>query len=72
MNQIIAIVIGAVAAALIIFFCRKNYSPDKEISFYSSGLIIAALIYVVFLINGSTFEWRLIELGGVLLFGIIA
>lgn len=72
MNQIIAIIIGAIAAIILIFFCKKIYSPFDELKAYASGLFIAALIYVLFLINGSTIQWVFVEIGGVILFGAIA
>lgn len=72
MNQIIAIIIGVIAAIIFIFCCKKVYSPNIEFRAYASGLFIAALIYVVFLINGSTSQWIFIEIGGVILFGAFA
>lgn len=72
MSQIIAITIGAIAAVILIFFCKRSYSPYVELKAYAGGLFIAAVIYVLFLINGSTTQWIFIEIGGVLLFGTIA
>ena len=72
MEQILVIIIGALAAAPFILYCRKNYSPLGELNFYSISLFLAAVIYVLFLINGSTTQWLFIELGGVLFFGVIA
>jgi len=72
MSQIIAIIVGAIAALILIFFCKKSYAPHGELKAYAGGLFIAALIYVLFLINGSTTQWIFIEIGGVFLFGGIA
>lgn len=72
MGEFLAIIVGAIAAVLLILFCRKNYSPFGELRFYAIALLIAALIYVLFLLNGATPQWRYIELAGVLIYGGIA
>jgi len=72
MSQIIAILIGIIAAVIFIYFCKKRYSPQGELNAYAGGLFIAALIYVLFLINGSSTQWIFVEVGGVVLFGAIA
>ena len=72
MSQAIIIIIGAIAAVLFIFFCKKKYPPNIEMKVYANGLFIAALIYVLFLFNGSSTQWIFVEIGGVILFGTIA
>lgn len=67
----IEIIIGILAAAILIILCRKIY-PQKMAFVWSRGLVIAALIYVGFAIVGQDFEWMKIELLGVVLYGTLA
>jgi len=71
MNLILEIIIGAVAAAGMIYFTRRIY-PFAEFKAYRNYLIIAALAYVFFLFFGSDFRWRMIEIGGVIVYSAIA
>ena len=72
MDVLLAVIVGALAAVLLILFCRKNNSPFGELRFFAIALLIASLIYVLFLVNGATPHWRYIELAGVLIYGGIA
>jgi len=46
--------------------------PQKTPLIWQRGLVIAALIYVVFALVGQDFEWMKIEILGVLLYGTLA
>lgn len=67
MNLLFEIFVGAVAAAVIIFFTKKKF-PHAEFKAYTRYLIIAALIYVIFLFFGSNWKWQVIEIIGVIFF----
>lgn len=68
MNLFLEIIVGAIAAGVIIFFTKKKY-PLEEFKAYSRYLIIAALVYIVFLFFGSDFRWQMIEVGGLIIYG---
>ena len=63
-------VLAGVALALpYVLYARRSRNRRRV---FGAGLIIAAFIYVVFALVGGTVEGVLIELGGVVLFGIFA
>jgi len=65
------IIIGLLTAVILVLLCKKLY-PQLMPIIWQRGLIVAALIYVVFAILGQDFEWMKIELLGVLLYGTLA
>ena len=68
---ILWLVVGALTGAILIFLGRK--SGKREIEVLASGLFIAAFIYLVLaLLTVSVLEWVLLDLGGVVLYGIFA
>ena len=69
--MIIEIIVGFIAAVGLILFGKKMY-PHKMELVWQQGLVIAALIYVVFALVGQNMEWVKIEIAGVLLYGTFA
>jgi len=70
--MIIEILIGFALAAISILAVRAIFK-QKDHAFWRQGLILAALVYVGFaLCLGGTGNWIGIELGGVVLYGVIA
>ena len=67
--MLIEIIIGILLAAICVFAVAKIY-PNKDHAFWRVGLLLAALVYVVFALIGKAWDYLPIELGGVLLYGI--
>ena len=65
------IIIGILCAAFLVGLSKKIY-PRKIKRVWRDGLIIAALVYVGFALFAQNWEWLLIEIGGVLLYGTFA
>lgn len=58
--------------ALIPLLLVKKFFPDKQVVFWQFGLIIAALIYVGFvLINGRDIQNLPLEIGGLALYSLL-
>jgi len=60
---LLEIISGIIAAAILVFFVKKN-----KISFWRFALVIAALIYVGFALIAKQWDWLSIEFGGVILY----
>lgn len=71
MNTLISIIIGFVLALPIIFFVRKTL-PNKDHAFWRIGLVIAAVIYPIFVLIRGQMEMMPMEIGGVFLYGFLA
>lgn len=69
MNVLIEILVGIVLALVCILLAKKIF-PNRIDKVWQQGLLIAALIYVVFALFGENPKWILIECGGVLLYGL--
>lgn len=69
--MIYEIIVGAVLAIIAVFIVRQIY-PNKDHAFWRMGLIIAAVIYVGFLLFAKDAAYLFMELGGVLLYGTFA
>ena len=67
--MLLEIIIGIVAAAFLLFLYR-NLPTKKSISLWENGLIIAAIIYVVFAIIGRNWTWLPYEIMGVGIYGV--
>ncbi|MBX2872398.1 MAG: hypothetical protein KTR30_09870 [Saprospiraceae bacterium] len=63
----IEVFVGFVAAVVGILAARRFY-PNKDHAFWRTGLVVAAVIYVVFSLVGGNLQWILIELGGVMVY----
>lgn len=63
----IEVILGFVAAVVSIFVVSRIY-PNKDHAFWRTGLVVAAIIYVVFSLFGGSLPWILTELGGVALY----
>ena len=61
------VVMGFVIAVVGIIAVRSIY-PREDDAFWRTGLVIAAIIYVVFSFFGGSVQWMLIEMGGVVLY----
>jgi len=71
MNFLIPLTIGFLLALPIIFVVRKAF-PFKDHAFWRVGLIIAALIYVVFVLISGTTTHLPMEIGGVVIYSVFA
>jgi len=69
--MILELLLGIISAIILILFGRKAY-PHKMELVWQQGLVIAALIYVIFALVGQNMEWLKIEFAGVLLYGFFA
>jgi hypothetical protein len=50
----------------------RRMSAERELRLYATGLVIAALIYLVFAARDVTFGWLALELTGVVVFTLVA
>ena len=71
MGSLFFLSIGFLLALPIIFAARKLF-PLKDHSFWRWGLVIAALIYVVFVLMDSAMNHLPMELGGVAIYSLFA
>lgn len=69
--MLIEIVLGIIIATISVFVAAKIY-PKKDHAFWRSGLVIAALIYVIFALVGDGLDYLPLEIGGLLLYGSFA
>ena len=67
--MLIEVFVGMLLALGLLGLGHKIY-PNKAARLWQQGLLIAALIYVVFALFGENPKWILIECGGVLLYGL--
>ncbi len=64
------VLLGAVAAVPLVLFARTRRGEDR---IYAQGLLVAALVYVVFVLAGAAGAGALVtELVGVAVFGAVA
>ena len=71
MTTILYLLFGGVLAWLYIWRAQRNPNLG-EMKNYAFGLIIAALIYLVFAVRGAAPEWLGLELLGVAIYGGVA
>lgn len=72
MNQMIALLVGAALSLALVGLARR-YPPGRERHVYAVGLVVTALIYVVFgVADGAGARWLALEILGVLLYGAAA
>lgn len=71
MIELAQILLGAVLALGFILLVRQ-VARDRELLVYAIGLVVAALVYVLFAAVGGDGRDLLIELGGVAVFGFFA
>ena len=65
--------LGGIASILFIFYVRSiSKNVNTEFLNYAIGLIIAALIYVGFAIWHMEYSWLPLEVGGVVIYGLLA
>jgi len=69
--MLLEILLGFIIALLLFYFSIKIF-PKSYLSIWSSGLIIAAVIYCIFALVGKNYDWLSIEFLGVLLYSIPA
>lgn len=68
----IALLVGAVLSLALVGLARW-YPPGRERHVYAIGLVVTALIYVVFgVAGGAGSRWLALEILGVLLYGAAA
>lgn len=68
-TMILEIIIGALAAAGLLFFYR-NLPQKTSIKLWGNALIIAALIYVGFAVFAQNWTWLPYEIAGVGIYGL--
>lgn len=66
--MIYEILIGIILAVISVFAIAKIY-PKKDHAFWRNGLVIAALVYVIFALLGGGLDYLPLEIGGLLLYG---
>jgi hypothetical protein len=72
LSTVIALLLGAVLALAFVGLARV-YPPKRERRVYAVGLVIAALIYVVFgAVGGAGAQWLALEILGVFLYSAAA
>ncbi|HEX8846322.1 MAG TPA: DUF6010 family protein [Pyrinomonadaceae bacterium] len=71
METILWLLLGVASAIGFILFAR-NLGREGEARVLAAGLVIAALVYVVFGVSARETNWILLELAGLLLFSIVA
>lgn len=72
MMTVIALALGAVASLALVGLAR-GFPPQREWRVYGVGLVIAALIYVVFAaFGGAGTRWLALESLGVVIYGAAA
>ncbi len=69
--MLLEILFGIVIASILFYFGIKLY-PKSHLSIWSTGLIIAAVIYCIFALIGKNYDWLSIEFLGVILYSIPA
>lgn len=68
----LGLILGIVLSLALIHLAR-TYPPKGERRIYAVGLVVAALIYVVFgVVGGAGARWLTIEIIGVLIYGVAA
>jgi len=65
------ILIGFLLAVVLILAARKIF-PKKDVELWRTGLVVAAVIYVGFVLLGGATNQLPMELGGVVMYGTIA
>ena len=68
----LSFLVGIVLSIILIGVARRS-PPDRERFFFAVGLVIAALLYVVFAaLGGASGQWLVFEALGVVLYGTAA
>ena len=70
--RIVLQLLSGVAACGALIMLARNLSPERELRLYALSLVIAALIYVGFILRGAPLSWIALELAGVVLFTLLA
>ena len=70
-STIINLIIGFICALFCIWLFRRFF-PGKDHTVWRFGLVIAAIIYVIFVLFGEQSEYLVMELGGVMVFSVFA
>ena len=72
MVTILALLLGIVFSLALVRMAR-TYPPEGERRVYAVGLVIAALLYVIFgVVGGAGARWSALESAGVLIYGAAA
>ena len=72
MQTVIEIIVGIVLAVGFVMLVRQSGSYAKEKLFFAVGLVIAALIYLVFGLFSGSSVWIITELIGVPVYAVFA
>lgn len=72
MLTVIHLLLGALICAAFVFAVRR-LAPRGEFRVYAAGLVVAALVYVVFAVaGGAPGAWLAVEFGGLVAFTFFA
>ena len=72
MTPVIALLLGIVLSLAFVGLARR-YPPTRERLVYAVGLVVTALVYVVFgVVGGASAQWLALESLSVLLYGAAA
>jgi hypothetical protein len=71
MQVALELLIGVIACSVFILLARRM-SARRELWLYAAGLVIAALIYLVFAVRGAPVSWLALELSGLVVFTLLA
>ena len=68
---VVNILVGGGLGALTLWYLQRNFGRGWKKG-AAQGLIVAAMIYVLFALRMPTWKWLLIEVGGVVLYATFA
>jgi hypothetical protein len=69
---VLGLILGIFPALVLVYLARR-YPPQREKRFYAVGLLVAAVIYLIFgIVGGTNGLWLLFETFGVLIYGAVA
>jgi hypothetical protein len=71
MSTATQLILGAGACAAFVLLARRS-GANIELRIYAAALVVAALIYVGFLVRGANAPWALVEVSGLALFALAA
>jgi hypothetical protein len=71
MTLALQLLLGTVTCGLFIVLARR-FGVQREVRVYAVGLVVAAIVYLGFALNGSGLGWLFVELLGVAIFAVSA
>ena len=71
MTLVLQLLFGTVTCCLFIALARR-FGAQREVQVYAVGLVVAAIVYLGFAVNGGGPGWLFVELLGVAIFTLSA